>query len=77
MTSIITLGSVSQQRGGAPVPLSGKEMLKLFLNAGWSKAGQKGSHVKVQKGSHTEIIPLHKELKKGLEKKLLKRLESD
>ena len=56
------------------MPLSGKEMLTLFLNAGWEKVGQKGSHVKLRKGSDTETISLHKELKKGLEGKLLKRL---
>jgi predicted RNA binding protein YcfA (HicA-like mRNA interferase family) len=57
-----------------PLPLSGKEMLKLFLNAGWSKISQKGSHVKMRKGRETVIIPMHKELKKGMENALLKRM---
>lgn len=57
------------------MPLSGKEMLKLYLNNGWTKASQKGSHVKVVKADQIEIIPMHKELKKGLESKLLKRLK--
>lgn len=56
------------------MPLSGKEMLKLYLKNGWVKVSQKSSHVKVRKGNETEIIPMHKELKKGLEQKLLKRL---
>jgi len=57
------------------MPLSGKEMLKRYLKNGWLKVSQKGSHVKVAKGQEIEIIPMHKELKKGLESKLLKRLK--
>ena len=57
------------------MPLSGKEMFKLYLKNGWSELRQKGSHVAMGKGSLRETIPMHKELKKGLEKKLLKRLE--
>jgi len=58
------------------VPLSGKEMLKRYLQAGWQVVTQRGSHVKVGKGTQRETIPMQKELKKGLEQKLLKRLES-
>lgn len=57
------------------MPLSGKEMIKLYLKNGWIKVSQKGSHVKVTKGDQIEIIPMHKELKKGLESKLLKRVK--
>ena len=57
------------------MPLSGKEMLALYIKAGWQKISTKGSHVKVGKGSQRQIIPLHKELKKGLESKLLKKLK--
>ncbi|MDP8204595.1 MAG: type II toxin-antitoxin system HicA family toxin [Candidatus Tenebribacter mawsonii] len=57
------------------MPLSGKEMLALYIKAGWQKISTKGSHVKVGKGIHRQIIPLHKELKKGLESKLLKDLK--
>jgi hypothetical protein len=35
----------------------------------------RGSHVKVGKNGLRETIPLHRELAKGLERKLLKRLE--
>lgn len=44
------------------------------MNHGWVKLRQKGDHVIVGKGPLRETIPLHKELKKGLEHKLLKRL---
>ncbi len=59
------------------MPMSGMEMLKMYLKDGWKKVTKKSgtSHVKVRKGDHTEIIPMHKELKKGLESKLLKRLK--
>jgi predicted RNA binding protein YcfA (HicA-like mRNA interferase family) len=57
------------------MPLSGKEMLKRYLTAGWKVLRQRGgSHVVVGKGKKRESIPMHDELKKGLERKLLKRL---
>ena len=59
------------------MPLSGKEMLTLYLKNGWHKISQKGSHVKVGKGNLREIIPIHQELKKGTESALLKRLEEN
>jgi predicted RNA binding protein YcfA (HicA-like mRNA interferase family) len=54
--------------------MSGKEMLKLFKQNGWIELRQKGSHVIMGKNSERETIPLHKELKKGLEQALKKRL---
>jgi predicted RNA binding protein YcfA (HicA-like mRNA interferase family) len=61
------------------MPMSGKEVLSLYLKAGWvrikSKSGTSGSsHVKVGKGNERETIPMHKELAKSLERKLLKRI---
>jgi predicted RNA binding protein YcfA (HicA-like mRNA interferase family) len=56
------------------MPLGGKEMLKLFEDAGWQVLRQRGSHVIVGKGELRETIPMHRELKRGLEQKLLKRL---
>jgi predicted RNA binding protein YcfA (HicA-like mRNA interferase family) len=57
------------------MPVSGEEMLKLYRKAGWVIVHRRGSHVKVRKGNLREIIPLHKELKRGLERALFKRLE--
>jgi len=57
------------------MPKNGEEVLKLFKKAGWSVMARKGSHVKMGKGSLRETIPMHKELAKGLEQYLLKRLE--
>jgi len=63
------------------MPISGKEMLKRYLKNGWTIERQKGSHVQVRKKGKNNIlnetIPLHNELKKGLEKYLLKRLKEE
>ena len=59
------------------MPLSGEDVLRLYKKAGWKVISQRGSHVKVGKESLREIIPMHKELKKGLERALLKRLEKE
>ena len=59
------------------MPISGKGMAKLFEKAGFQEVKKqgKGSHIKMRKGKKTVIIPAHKELKKGLEKSLLKQLQ--
>ena len=57
------------------MPMSGKDMVKLYEKDGWTVIRQKGSHVILAKGSQRETVPMHKELKKGLEHKLLKRLK--
>jgi predicted RNA binding protein YcfA (HicA-like mRNA interferase family) len=57
--------------------LSGEQMLRLYQKSGWRVLSQKGSHVKVGKDEQREIIPIHKELKKGLEQSLLKRLKTE
>ncbi len=57
------------------MPLSGKEMLNLYKQAGWVVIRQRGSHVIVSKGNERETIPLHRELKRGIEAVLLKKLK--
>jgi len=59
------------------LPISGKEMLRRFLEEGWEILRQNGSHVIVGKGLFRESIPIHgnQDLKKGLEQKLLKSLK--
>ena len=62
------------------MPISGKEMLKRYKKSGWIVLRHKGAHVQVAfitiegKIDH-ETIPMHKELKKGIENFLLKRLK--
>ena len=59
------------------MPISGKEMLRRHQHAGWVVLSRRGSHVKVGRGALREVIPMHAELKKGLEHKLLKRLQDE
>ena len=59
------------------MPLSGKELLKRYLKEGWVVLRKNGSHFILGKGELREVIPMHKELKKGLEISLLKRLEKE
>ncbi len=56
------------------MPISGKEMLKRYQKADWEVLRRKGSHVVVGKNGKRETIPMHKELKKGIENYLQKRL---
>jgi predicted RNA binding protein YcfA (HicA-like mRNA interferase family) len=56
------------------MPMSGKGMKRLFELHGWVQLRQSGSHVIMGKNNLRETIPMHGELKKGLEKALLKRL---
>ena len=58
------------------MPMSGSEMLRLYEQQGWVAIRQKGSHVIVAKGNLRQTIPLHRELKKGLERVLLKALKA-
>jgi predicted RNA binding protein YcfA (HicA-like mRNA interferase family) len=58
------------------MPMKPKEMIKLFEKNGWIKKRQTGSHVIMEKNGQVEPIPLHnKDLKKGTECTLLKRLK--
>jgi predicted RNA binding protein YcfA (HicA-like mRNA interferase family) len=58
------------------MPLSGKEMVKLFEKAGWERIRQKGSHVTMRSPSgRTWAIPIHKELRTGTEHESLKKLK--
>jgi len=56
------------------MPISGKEMKKLYEQHGWRELRQSGSHVIMGKNENRETIPMHRELKKGLERALIKRL---
>jgi predicted RNA binding protein YcfA (HicA-like mRNA interferase family) len=60
------------------MPISSKEMMKLFLKKGYVLVtGGKGSHLKLKKENNpTVIIPNHKELKTGTEHALRKILNS-
>ncbi len=60
--------------------ISGKQMRKLFEEIGYKivKGGGKGSHMKlIKQGSPMIIIPYHKELTKGMEHSLRKKLDNE
>jgi predicted RNA binding protein YcfA (HicA-like mRNA interferase family) len=55
------------------MPMTGKEMVKLYLKNGWALDHIVGSHHIMIKNKISVSIPVHsKELKKGTEQKLLK-----
>lgn len=56
------------------MPLSGEAMLKRCARGGWTIFRRRGSHVVVGLGGIRETIPMHPELGRGFERKLLKRL---
>lgn len=50
-----------------------KQMVDLLKSNGFEIVSQKGSHLKLRKGTVTTIVPMHnKDLGKGLEQKILK-----
>lgn len=62
------------------MPMSSKEMIKLLKKNGFEIISQNGSHVKLKnfKTNKMVIIPYHaKDLKKGLEKAILKQAGID
>ena len=57
------------------MPLSGKEMVKLFEKSGWVFLRQTGSHAHYLKNGIHASIPMHKELSTGTEHYLKKQLK--
>ncbi|MBD3322481.1 MAG: addiction module toxin, HicA family [Chitinivibrionales bacterium] len=57
--------------------ISGKDAVKAFQKAGWSKIGQVGSHVVlVKQGMRANLsIPQHKELATGTLRSLIRAAE--
>jgi predicted RNA binding protein YcfA (HicA-like mRNA interferase family) len=57
------------------VPPSGKEVLAHLKKCGWTVVQQRGSHIKMRKGSTMVIVPLHgnKDLGIGLLRALEKQ----
>lgn len=56
--------------------ISGEKAIKAFLNAGFVKVRQRGSHVRLEKIEGDDIIkltvPLHNPMKKGTISRLIK-----
>jgi len=60
------------------MPLSGRELVKLFKQNGWILDRIKGSHHIMRNTKTGEVIPIpvhgNRSLKKGLERALIKKL---
>ena len=49
-----------------PLPVvSGAEVVKALVGAGFVDISQRGSHRKLRRGAATVIVPMHKELASG------------
>lgn len=60
------------------MPMSGRDLRKLFEKAGWVFDRQNGtSHMILKKDGRHVSIPDHKELGKGLEQKMLKIMRGE
>jgi predicted RNA binding protein YcfA (HicA-like mRNA interferase family) len=59
------------------MPVSGKDLVREFVEQGWKRKRQNGSHVVLGNGTRRVSIPCHnnEDLPKGLEMKLRKKLE--
>jgi predicted RNA binding protein YcfA (HicA-like mRNA interferase family) len=53
--------------------VSGRKLIRALTRLGFVIVRQKGSHVFLQKGEDTTVVPLHKEIKKATFKKILKQ----
>jgi predicted RNA binding protein YcfA (HicA-like mRNA interferase family) len=53
--------------------VSGRKLIRAMTRLGFVIVRQKGSHVFLQKGEDTTVVPLHKEIKKATFKKILKQ----
>jgi len=53
--------------------VSGRNLIKAMKKLGFVIVRQKGSHVFLQRGQDTTVVPLHDPLKKGTLSKILKQ----
>ncbi len=54
---------------------SGEEVIKILQKMGFKKVRQRGSHVVMKKGDRGCVVPLHKELKTGTLRGILKQAQ--
>lgn len=57
--------------------LSGKEVVRIFVNLGWQVARHRGSHIILVKTDHpaTLSVPDHREVARGTLRTLIRRAE--
>ncbi len=54
------------------LPVSGKQMVKVFRKIGFQVDRQRGSHIVMSKGDVILVIPNHATVAKGTERELIK-----
>ncbi|MGC9444059.1 MAG: type II toxin-antitoxin system HicA family toxin [Candidatus Methanospirareceae archaeon] len=54
------------------LPVSGKQMVKVFRKIGFQVERQRGSHIVMSKGDDILVIPDHDTVAKGTERELIK-----
>lgn len=52
--------------------LSGREVVRGLQRLGFEQVGQRGSHIKLRKGTSTVIVPDHREVRRGTLSSILK-----
>jgi len=58
--------------------VSGEQVIKALVKAGWSVERQRGSHVVLYKeGTGIVVVPLHKELDRGTLRVIIKQSKMD
>ena len=59
-----------------PLPVvGGADAIDALVDAGFVRAGQRGSHVKLRKAHLTVIVPLHRELAPGTLRSIIRQSE--
>lgn len=53
------------------LPVSGKQMVKVFIKVGFQIERQRGSHIVMSKGDAMLVIPDHETVAKGTERALI------
>jgi predicted RNA binding protein YcfA (HicA-like mRNA interferase family) len=53
--------------------LSGRQLIKALTKIGFVIVRQRGSHVFLQRGTDTTVVPMHITIKKGTLKRILKQ----
>ena len=57
--------------------VSGAEVIRALERLGFRMVRQRGSHVMMCKGANACVVPLHRELKRGTPRGLLRQAEID
>ncbi len=58
--------------GDRLLPVSGREMVKVFSRIGFSVIRQRGSHIVMSRGEEILVIPDHDVVAKGTERDLIR-----